>query len=270
MWKKLSTLGFIGFLAIIMPGQPQGSSPQQEEDILTKNQCVSCHSKITAPLSLSNKYFEWHVSLHRDNSVGCEKCHGGDPTTRDKDKAHQHVLPAANQPSTVYPTNLPETCRACHSAVVTSFVESAHYQKLKESTLGPSCTTCHAHMASAVVQTPTEMAALCARCHNTVGGPLPARPEIPENAKDVMEALNRANTMVVWADRLLEVGQQKKMDLTEETNQLKLVRATLIEAKVGWHALGFEAVRRKADEAFESGTKVKDRLMKKLYPQPTQ
>jgi hypothetical protein len=99
---------------------------------------------------------------------------------------------------------------------------------------------------------------------------LPARPEIPQKAQDVMEALNRANTMIVWADRLLEVGQQKKMDLVDETNQLKLVKAMLFEAKVGWHALGFEAARKKADESFELGTTVKDRLMKKLYPQPTQ
>ncbi|MBI3948909.1 MAG: hypothetical protein HY314_00400 [Acidobacteria bacterium] len=270
MGKKLSTLCFIGLVAILMSGWRQGSSSPQGENILEKNQCAGCHSKITAPLSLSNKYFEWHVSLHRDNNIGCEKCHGGDPTTKDKSKAHQEVLPVADRQSKVHPANLPDTCSACHDGLIKSFVRSGHYQKLKESNLGPSCTTCHAHMASAVVQTPAEAAALCARCHNTVGGPLPARPEIPEKAKDVMEALNRANTMVVWAERLLEVGQQKNLSLTEEADQLKIVKAALSEAQVGWHALGFDAVRKKADESFELGTKVKDRLMKKLYPQPKQ
>jgi len=270
MWKKLSTLCFIGGLALFTPGWLKGSSSQSSQDIWADNNCVSCHAKVTAPLSLSNKYFEWHISLHRDNSVGCEKCHGGDPTTKDTGKAHQQALPAADQQSKIHPANLPETCSACHNAVVKSFIESEHYQKLKGSGMGPSCTTCHAHMASAVVQTPTETAALCARCHNTVDGLLPPRPEIPEKAKDMMEALNRANTMVVWADRLLEVGQQKNLTLTEESAQLKSVKALLSEAQVSWHALGFGAVRKKADESFELGTKVKDQLMKKLYPQPTQ
>lgn len=266
MEKKLSMLGFIGILVIWLPSWLRVSPLQ--EDILTKNHCASCHSRLTAPLSVSNKYFEWHISLHRDHSVGCERCHGGDPTTQDKNKAHQHVLPASHSQSKVHPANLPETCSVCHSAVVKSFVQSAHYEKLKGSGLGPSCTTCHEHMASAVVQTPTETAALCARCHNAVNGLLPARPDIPEKAKDVMEALNRAKSMVVWADRLLEVGQQKKVVLTEETDNLRRVKALLSEARVGWHALSLDAVRKKADESFDLGTKVKDQLMKKLYPSP--
>jgi cytochrome c1 len=269
MWKTLGTLGFIGLLATLLPDGLRVSS-QQGTDILLTNNCANCHSKISAPLSLSNKYFEWHVSLHRDNNIGCETCHGGDPTTKDKDKAHQQVRPASDQQSKVHPASLPDTCSACHSAVVKSFIGSTHYQKLKGSGLGPSCTTCHAHMASAVAKAPAEAAARCASCHNTVNGPLPARPEIPEKATEMMEALGRANTMVVWADRLLEVGQQKQMSLTQETEQLKSARAALSEAQVAWHALSFAVVRKKADEAFELGTKVKDQLMKKLYPQPGQ
>ena len=38
------------------------------------------------------------------------------------------------------------------------------------------------------------------------------------------------------------------------------------EAKISWHAFNLEIVRNKADAAFTEGTKVKDALRKKLYP----
>ena len=84
------------------------------------------------------------------------------------------------------------------------------------------------------------------------------------------ENINRANGMLVWADRLLEVGQQKKLNLSEETEQLKTAKATLSEARTSWHALNFSAITKKADESFEVGAKVKDQLMKKLYPQSSE
>jgi hypothetical protein len=43
--------------------------------------------------------------------------------------------------------------------------------------------------------------------------------------------------------------------------------AVLAEAKISWHAFNLDSVRRKADDAFEMGTKVKDSLRTKLYPQ---
>jgi hypothetical protein len=271
MWKRLCALCFTVLLVVLIPGWLKASPSQQGENILPQNTCVNCHAQIKSPLAVSSRYFEWHVSLHRDNSVGCEKCHGGDPTTKDQEKSHQLiVLPAANEQSKVHPANLPETCGTCHTEIATAFTGSRHYQKLKSSSLGPTCTTCHAHMASAVVQSPTEAAALCATCHNTINGPLPARPDIPQKAQQVVETIGRANAMIIWADRLLEVGRDKKLDMTQETNQLKAVQTTLKEGKAHWHALNFDGARQKADASFDAGTKVKDQLMKRLYPQTSQ
>lgn len=262
MLKRICVLCFIAFAAFLGVGWRGGI--QQDLDILANNRCVSCHSKITSPLSLSQRYYDWHLSLHKDKGVGCNKCHGGDPTTEDEKKAHHGVFPATDPQSSVNLVNLPETCGACHDEIANSFIESTHYQKLKAAGMGPSCTTCHAHMASAVVKDPTETAALCATCHNTINGMLPARPEIPDRAKEVMEALNRASAVLIWADRLLEVGAQRKLDMSEEKAELKEAKSTLTEAKVGWHALSFESIRQKADEAFEVGTEVKDQLLKKI------
>ncbi|MBI4469342.1 MAG: hypothetical protein HY650_08490 [Acidobacteria bacterium] len=268
MIKRLCLLSFIALLGLLTAGSGRSSSSSRGQEVLSNNQCASCHARIANPLSLSNKYYEWHVSLHRDQGVGCERCHGGDPRTADKNKAHQQVFISTDPRSKVHPVQLPDTCKECHGAVVESFVESMHYQKLKASNLGPSCSTCHGHMASAVVQDAGEAAALCARCHNTVNGLMPARPEIPERAKEMVEAISRANGVIVWADRLLDAGQQKQIDLTEETKDLKSVRTALSEAKVDWHALKFDLVRKKADDSFDQGTRLKDRLLQKVYRQP--
>ena len=47
---------------------------------------------------------------------------------------------------------------------------------------------------------------------------------------------------------------------------MKVVRAMMAEAKITWHVFNLDASRKKADAAFEEGTKVKDALRKKLYP----
>jgi hypothetical protein len=266
MLKRCLLLVFTGIIGISLPSvRPRASS---QEEAFKDNGCVICHSRLSSPVSLSNRYFEWHVSLHKDKGVGCEKCHGGDATTKNKGQAHTGVLPASNAQGRIHPANLPETCRACHEAVVSSFVESAHAQKLRAAGLGPSCTTCHAHMASAVAHSPDQAAALCARCHDSADGLLPRKPEVPEKANEVMQSISRANAMVIWAERLFEVGQEKKVDLTAQQKEMNGVRTRLGEAKASWHALNLDAVRKKADDAFEAGTKVKDGLMSKLYSQP--
>lgn len=268
MCKQLCALSVLALWVALMPGWLTATSQQQSQNILPQNTCVTCHAQIKSPLSLSNRYFEWHVSVHRDHLVGCEQCHGGDPTVKDKGKSHQEiVLPVTNPQSKIHPNQLPQTCGTCHAETVAAFTASRHYEKLKTSGLGPNCTTCHAHMASAVAQSPTQAAALCASCHNTINGPLPARPDIPQKAQEVMEAINRANAMLIWADRLLEVGQDKKLDMRQEASQMETVRSLLKAGKTQWHALNFAAAREKADASFEAGTKVKDQLMKRLYPQ---
>lgn len=131
--------------------------------------------------------------------------------------------------------------------------------------MGPSCNTCHAHMASAVIYTAAEASSLCTHCHNTTEGLLPPRPEIPQKAGVVMESLDRANAIFIWVDQLTEVAQQKKIDVSAETADLSAARAVLADAKVKWHSLSLDDVGKKANEAFERGAKVKDALMKKLY-----
>ncbi|MFN7944535.1 MAG: multiheme c-type cytochrome [Blastocatellia bacterium] len=267
MLKKLAVLTILAISGSSFLTSPNSYvSAQDELAVFKGNYCVTCHAKVSE-LAQSNRYFQWHSSLHREKGVGCEKCHGGDPTIADKKSAHTGVLRPDNTGSRLHPKNLPETCNSCHQAVVSSFTESKHFQQLKGSGLGPSCSTCHVHMGSEVITSPDDTATLCATCHNSPNALLPKRPEVPGKASEAMQALRRASSVVAWADRLVEDAQNKKVNVSDEERELKVVHAMLKEAKSGWHVFNLDVARRKSDAAFDAGTKVKDALRSKIYPQ---
>ena len=248
------------------PSGSSGFAVQDEMAVYKGNECVWCHSKISSPLKLTSRYAEWHISIHKGSGVSCDKCHGGNPREQDQKKAHVGMLPAADPASRLNPANLAQTCRECHQPFVAAFVESRHYQALKGSKLGPSCNTCHGHMASEVIYTPEQTAAMCSSCHDSASTSLPRQPAVATQAAETMQAIRRASTMVAWADRLLEEADNRKMAASAEHEQMKTVRRLLNESKAGFHTFVTDEVRRKADTAWEQGTQLKDGLRKKLYP----
>lgn len=274
MVKKLSIVFFFVFFAVatvsgvaVKATYSGGALSQDAPAEFKDNNCVNCHARLAGPYRLTSRYAEWHISTHKEKNIGCEKCHGGEPAIKDEKQAHAGMHSPQDARSKLHPKNLPETCGACHQAIVGSFTESRHYQKLKESGMGPSCSTCHVHMASQVLYTPEETAAMCSTCHNSPNKLMPLRPEIPQKANEVMQAIRRANTVVMWADRLIEQAEARKMDIGAEKQEQQIARAVIAEAKTGWHAFNLDAVRKKADDAFDMSTKVKDSLRAKLYPQ---
>jgi cytochrome c7-like protein len=173
------------------------------------------------------------------------------------------MSPASDPRSRLHRKNQPETCGACHQNVVSAFVESAHYKRLNGIGLGPSCTTCHAHMATRVIYSPADTANLCSRCHNSINSLKPSL-EIPARAKETMMALQRAGYMINWARLMLDNGRRWNLSLDEETNEFKTAEDGLREARVKWHMFDLDTVRKQADGAFLKGTKVKDRMLKRL------
>jgi hypothetical protein len=70
--------------------------------------------------------------------------------------------------------------------------------------------------------------------------------------------------VVRWARLLLDNGRRMNLSLNEETNELKTAEDGLREARVKWHTLDLDAVRKQADGAFLKSTKVKDGMLKRL------
>jgi predicted CXXCH cytochrome family protein len=250
--------------ALYWPAHSEGAPGQDELTAFKDNHCVACHSGSSLSGALANRYLDWHFSTHKSAGIGCEKCHGGDSTTSDRAKAHAGMLRASDPKSRLHSVNVPQTCATCHQGIASTFTQSVHYQRLKGAGLGPSCTTCHAHMGSVVMTVPAEASALCAQCHDAANGPLTRRPEIPKAAGDVVEALGRADGIILWSERLVEAARDRKVNVAAEEADLRAVRALYADAVSSWHGFSTDQTRKKADEAFSKGTAVKDRLMKKL------
>lgn len=252
------------FSVVWAQNNSSGVSQQKRDTNYTNNNCVTCHARITQPVALSNRYFEWHDSLHKEVGVSCEKCHGGDPATNNKAKAHVGIAPYSDPNSKIHFRNLPATCQSCHQGIVNTFVESKHFQNLKTTGLGPSCSNCHAHMASEVVLSPQQTATLCAYCHDTVNGALPPRPDIRDKAETVMHALNRADVAVGWATSLLREAEMKRLAVGPERLQVNAAQGMLKDAKFNWHSFALETTQKKADEAFAAAMNARENLGKKI------
>src|SRR5215510_9519015 len=260
---KLGVLVPLPALTMLWPASAKRNGEAQEaEPDYKNNNCVNCHSKLLEPLRVGNRYLEWRFSRHRDKGASCEKCHGGDPSAKDERIAHAGVSPASDQRSRLHWKNQPETCGVCHQNVASAFVESAHYKRLNGIGLGPSCNTCHAHMATRVIYSPGDTANLCSRCHNSINSLKPS-PKIPARAKEAMMALQRADYVIRWASLLLDNGRKWNLSLNEETNEFQAAEDMLREARVKWHTFDHNTVRKQADGAFLEGTKVKDGMLKR-------
>jgi predicted CXXCH cytochrome family protein len=264
---KLIVIVILIFLgSILIASRPAPTAAQDALAAYKNNNCVNCHSRLSTPYRLTSRYGEWHISQHKEKEIGCDKCHGGDPAISDEKKAHVGVVNAHDPQSRLHPKNLNQTCKTCHVEIANSFVESKHFQNLTTAGLGPSCNTCHAHMASEVIYTPEQAGKLCASCHDSTNALMPKRPEIPGKAEEAMHAIRRASVVTLWVERLVDDAQRKKIDIGDAAREAKVVRAQLAEAKISWHAFNMDTVRRKADGAYEDGTKLKDALRAKLYP----
>jgi hypothetical protein len=261
MHKLFASVLFIALLSGVSASE---SSASRVQDAARDNGCVRCHSRLSTPAEMSNRFLDWRASSHAGSGVTCDKCHGGDAAAREQAKAHVGVVPPSTRNSKLHEMNAPETCGKCHATVVNSFIESEHYQRLKTSGLGPSCINCHGHMGSSVARAPLEGESLCTFCHNTVNGLLPQRPDIVKKAKSTLDAIARTNYMVAWIDELLGQADRKKVNVTAEKEDLRLLKITMAEAKAGWHAFKLEAPALKAGISFDEAARIKDKLSKKL------
>ncbi len=264
MWKKLCLLTFLTFILINLSFISAQSKNQSREAVAQTNSCITCHSTTFSPVELGNHYLQWHFSAHKEKNVGCDQCHGGNPSAIGKIKSHEGVLPAADLKSRINQWNLPETCGACHQTIAKSFTTSTHFQRLKSSETGPSCSTCHSHMARDVIFSPGAIANLCASCHATINGVAPTRLDIPKRAKEVMNSLQRTDYMVSWANLLLEKAKERRLNVKVEQQEMNSVNTSYKATQSQWHSFEMETVGEKFDLIFLKAKSVKERLLVKL------
>jgi hypothetical protein len=170
-------------LAVALLAPPElAAAPPQPAAASVENTCEGCHRNpdfLVTNKQLYDYYQQWNGSLHQQEEVTCDDCHGGDARAADKETAHADGVRASDPASGIHFKNIPETCGTCHDEILEGFRHSSHFEhveKQKGSEQGPTCVTCHGSIDSEVLNVSTVVEA-CARCHNTENDNHPENPE---------------------------------------------------------------------------------------------
>jgi nitrate/TMAO reductase-like tetraheme cytochrome c subunit len=206
------------------------------EDV--ENSCIQCHSNPAFRITNKKlfKYFsDWELSIHALEKVSCVDCHGGNPNTTDKMKAHGKDIEQLLTP--VKYELISVTCGKCHKENAENYKKSQHYKKLTEkgdhSRLTPTCVTCHGSINTSIPKH-DDIAGICTSCHNPV---TENHPEVPGLASYLIERLSFINyyTRYLISKGVMEEDPQFSKTINEEFAGLSHVCHTLeldrIEAK---------------------------------------
>jgi hypothetical protein len=141
--------------------------------------CIQCHGK------LPGKYGEpvklWRGSIHAENGIACNACHGGDP----KDAVNA-MNPARGFLGAPQEKDIPAFCGRCHVGVLKDYLSSLHGKALGRG--GPTCVTCHGNhnVVKASLELINEKS--CSRCHSY------------DRAKEIKAAMAETEKMILAID----------------------------------------------------------------------
>jgi hypothetical protein len=165
--------------------------------------CIQCHSKMPEKYSLPVKL--WRGSIHAENGIACNGCHGGDP----KDAVNamnpaRGFLGAPREPA------IPAFCGRCHIGVMKDYLASAHGRKLGAG--GPTCVTCHGNhqVLKASLELINEKS--CSRCHSF------------ERARIIRDAMQETEKTIVAIDRCIGAYKMIGTDTEKLEKDLFAVR----------------------------------------------
>lgn len=218
------------------------AAPAGAQQVLGR--CASCHFANYGDVPGASHLSEWAASPHARANVGCESCHGGDPTTVVPDAAHRGVVSPRLAWSRVAPAQLPATCGACHARERAAFRRSPHDEPLMRGTANaPTCSTCHGAM-TARVPSPGALEVRCRVCHTpgSAGAAYPAR------ARTLIEALNGTDADLGQARWLLSrgAGDARARALAVDS------AARMTAVAEAWHAFDLDEAERRAAAARQS------------------
>jgi hypothetical protein len=225
------------------------------------SRCVDCHARLPETTGVGHGFTAWRGSRHGAAGVGCEACHGGDPSAADAATAHRGIARSGDTASTVYFARIPDTCGRCHASEAGYFRSSVHFARLRSDGHGPNCVTCHGSMATTVL-TPERVLGICSACHSETGvAPVGKSREAAQvlalvratnilydvvsysvNASRGAAGSARARPLLADAERRLAAAAEvwHTFRLDSATTRLSAAREDLVRA---WVALGHAAPR---------------------------
>jgi hypothetical protein len=219
----------------------------EEARAAEKESCVTCHSDpelLVTNKKLYDYYQQWDGSIHDQEEVTCDDCHGGNPRATDKKKAHASGVGAADPKSGIHYTAIPETCGQCHDDILEGFQESEHFAHVekeeKGDKQGPTCVTCHGGINVEVLNVNT-VEEVCARCHNQKSE---NNPEVPEEARHLLNRFLSIHRFYRYITTNAESDEASAFfrDLDPRLHDLT----------VTWHTFDLEAVEEGTGEVLKT------------------
>lgn len=192
---------------------------------------LECHATIIDKIAKSN-YEQWTKSKHALFNVTCNNCHGGDPGSDIKEKAHIGVTRSSDFNSTVFYRNVPETCGKCHTQELKEFMESGHYQKLKALKQAPTCDTCHSPHEFKVLNV-SGFQDLCSQCHNEDMRVAPS--DAPDKAAASLENAENLKSEIKLAQDAIKQAKLEGKDVSLAQTSLDTAESIRDNLPVLWH-----------------------------------
>jgi hypothetical protein len=174
-------------VALLVSITPLSSVAAEQPEIV----CIQCHSAL--PDRLGEPVKLWRGSIHAENGIACNACHGGDP----KDAANA-MSPARGFRGAPKEDAIPAFCGRCHVGVMIDYLASAHGKALGKG--GPTCVTCHGNhlVVKATLELINEKS--CSRCHSF------------ERARLIKEAMQQTEGLVVAIDARINDFKREGVD----------------------------------------------------------
>jgi hypothetical protein len=189
-------------LVIALPVPLQAMS--QEEIV-----CIRCHGGLAGRLGAPVKL--WKGSIHAENGIACNNCHGGDP----KDAVNA-MSPGRGFLGVPKASDIPAFCGRCHVGVKNNYLQSAHGMALGKG--GPTCVTCHGNHAVIKASLDIINEKNCAQCHSF------------ERARIIRETMRKTENHIADIDGKINQFKGKGID----TDKLE---KGLFAARNRFHAL---------------------------------
>ena len=186
-------------LALVTALPPSAAYAQEPAEPV----CIQCHSQL--PEKYSQPVKLWRGSIHAENGIFCNGCHGGDP----KDAANA-MSPARGFLGVPKEPAIPAFCGRCHVGVMKDYLASAHGRMLGKG--GPTCVSCHGNhlVEKATLGLINETS--CSRCHSF------------ERARLIRDAMQETETMIVTTDDRISAFKKIGIDTEKREKELFAVR----------------------------------------------
>ena len=206
-------------LAVLVVHSLQQSCFAQESPEIV---CIQCHSGL--PEKYSQPVKLWRGSIHAENGITCNSCHGGDP----KDSANamspqRGFLGAPKEP------DIPAFCGRCHVGVMKDYMDSAHGRALGKG--GPTCVSCHGNhqVLKASLELINEKS--CSRCHSY------------DRARAIRDAMQETEGKIVAAELRINSFKKVGSDTEKLEKELYALRNSFHSL---FHNVNVEAVKKES------------------------